>query len=304
MAAVQPVTVVELRPAPLTLGGSEVPAVLGLDPYVSAYALGCRKLGLTSEPEMRPVMANGLRLQAAHLEWIAADGREVMPAPADGFTHPELPWLIGHPDGFAVVRGVRAPVEMKLRGIAPSEHLLLRDKVQACVYAAIVGSPVALVSTVHGGYGGIVREEVEVEYDAATFGEIVGRCRWFLDNLAQGTLPAPDGSASSREALREQWTEPGEAKRAPAEVMDHVAASRELDHYIKRAKAQKEAHDQAVQAFMADATELVSPFDTPAARWRFQDRTALDTGRLKRELPGVFAEYAKTTTSRRFDTNV
>jgi predicted phage-related endonuclease len=288
----------------LTLGGSEVPAVLGLDPYVSAYALGCRKLGLTSEPVMRPVMENGLRLQAAHLDWIAADGREVMPAPADGFAHPELPWLIGHPDGFAVVRKVRAPVELKLRGIAPSEALLLRDKVQAFVYAAIVGAPVALVSTVHGGYGGIVREEVEVEYDEHTFWLIVARCAEFLADLEDGLLPAPDGSASSRDALREQWAEPGEAKRADVRIMEHVAASRELDHYLKRAKAQKEQHDQAIQAFMGDATELVSPYDTPAARWRFSDRTALDTARLKRELPGVYAEYAKTTTTRRFDTKV
>lgn len=44
----------------LTLGGSEVPAVLGLDPYVSSYALGARKLGLTPEPVTRPAMVNAV----------------------------------------------------------------------------------------------------------------------------------------------------------------------------------------------------------------------------------------------------
>ena len=61
-----------------TLGGSEVPAVLGLDPWVSAYAVACRKLGVSGESTTSPAALMGNRLQAVHAELVADDGYQVM----------------------------------------------------------------------------------------------------------------------------------------------------------------------------------------------------------------------------------
>ena len=69
-------SVVQLRT--LQLGGSEIPAVLGLDPYVSAYALACRKLGVTGDGEPTRASVMGNRLQAVHAELVADDGYQVM----------------------------------------------------------------------------------------------------------------------------------------------------------------------------------------------------------------------------------
>ena len=63
---------------PVTLGGSEVPAVLGLDPWVSPYALACRKLGVSGESRVSPAALMGNRLQAVHAELVADDGYTVM----------------------------------------------------------------------------------------------------------------------------------------------------------------------------------------------------------------------------------
>lgn len=293
-------------PAAITLGGSDVPAVLGLDPYLSAYALGCRKLGLTAEQRESEAMRNGLRLQSAHAAMIEDEGRVLVPAPVDGYAHPTLDWLVGHPDALTTLDGYAAPVELKLRGITPSDSLRLRDSVQALVYAELLGAPQALVSELHGGYGGIVRDEWTVDRDAELLDLIVARCEVFLDWLARGILPRPDGSDSTRDAIRERYAngEPGKTIRADARTWADVQAIRRLHDTEKAAKAQRERYSQRVQDFMGDATELVSPFDTPAARWRPYNRTHTDLKRLRSEWPAAAADCVTVSTTRRFEANL
>ena len=296
-------TVVPIRKG-LTLGGSEIPAVLGLDPYTSPYALACRKLGLTSEPEASRAATMGLRLQSAHLTLLEDDGYTVIPAPESGFQHRELPWLVGHPDAFALVDGNRAPVELKLRGVVGSDAVRDATTVQALVYAELVDAPAALVSELHGGYGGIVRDEWLVARDPELFAVIVERCEAFLATVKRGKCPAPDGSDASHDALRARWSgDPGLKMRLSAAGMEHLRRVRELDETIRAAKAQRERYAQLVQDEMGDATEAISPTDYLAARWGVVTRTALDTAAIKRDLPHVAAEYSKTTTTRRFEAN-
>jgi predicted phage-related endonuclease len=293
-------------PNTITLGGSDVPAVLGLDPYLSAYALGCRKLGLTAAPPESEVMRNGLRLQSAHAAMLEDDGYQMIPAPAAGFTHPDLAWLVGHPDALVQIDLRPVPVELKLRGITPSESLRLRDSVQALMYAELLGASQALVSELHGGYGGIVREEWTVDRDDELIEAIVARCEVFLDGLRRGILPRPDGSDATREAIRERYAdaEPGKAIRADPATWADVQAIRRLHEIERAASKQRAAYAQRVQDFMGDATELVSPFDTPAARWRPYDRVQTDVKRLRSEWPAAAADCLKVTTTRRFEANL
>lgn len=297
------VSVTELHP--FTLGGSTIPAVLGLDPYLTPYALGARLLDPSLAPPMNDAMRTGLRLQTAHLWLLEDDGYTVMPAPEAGFTHPELPWLVGHPDGFVALNGERAPLELKLRGLAPSDATRQRDTVQALVYAAVVGAAGAVVSTLHGGYGGIQRDQWEVEHDPELFEMIVARCESFLDLLRRGKLPAPSGSASDRDAIRRRFehAEPGKTIRLTQDGWTAVRRIRELDETISAAKAQREKWAQRVQVEMGDATEAISPHDTAAARWRASTRTTLDGDKVKRSIPGWETTHAKTTTTRRFEAN-
>ena len=315
---------------PYTLGGSEIPAVLGLDPYVSAYALACRKLGVSGESTTSPAALMGNRLQAVHAELVADDGYTVMPAPADGIAHPDLPWLVGHPDAFVVltapvvqrgaehqapkapVKGTvtdaasteRAPLELKLRGLAPSEPMRMRDTVQALVYAELCDSSQAMVSELHGGFGGIVRDEWTVERDPELFALIVRRCEEFLSLIRRGKCPDPDGSESALAAQRSRWAgHPGEQMRLSAGGWEHLQASRECREMIAALKGQQAYHDQQVMDEMGDATEVVSPLDTLACRWQPVTTRRLDQGALKLAHPELYGEYVRESTTRRFEAN-
>ena len=299
---------------PHTLGGSEIPAVLGLDPYVSAYALACRKLGVSGESTTSPAARMGNRLQAVHAELVADDGYTVMPAPADGIAHPDLPWLVGHPDAFVVltapvvqrgaehqapkapVKGTvtgaasteRAPLELKLRGLAPSEPMRMRDTVQALVYAELCDSSQAMVSELHGGYGGIVRDEWTVERDGELFAVIVERCEGFLSLIRRGKCPAPDGSESARDALRARYGGLPETRVRLSRVgWEHLQRVRELDETISAAKVQRERYAQLVQDEIGDAVEAITPFDTLAARWAPVSSNRVDVKALRDALPEI-----------------
>lgn len=288
------------------LGGSEIPAVLGLDPYVSPYALACRKLGVTDEPPQSVAARMGNALEAAHLRLLADEGWVVIDGPRE-VAHPDLPWLVGHPDGWVADRDrYIMPVELKLRGVTPSDAIRTRDTIQAGVYAEIAKSPRALVSELHGGYGGIVRDEWTVERDDELFGMIVERCEAFLLLLRRGRCPAPDGSDSARDAIRARYAEANEHRRVRLTTAGYTALQRvrELDETIRAAKVQRERFAQMVQDEMGDAVEAISPTDLLAARWKPVTSRKIDTARLKRDHPVLASEYENVSTFRRFEVNV
>lgn len=293
--------VVPLR-KPVTLGSSEIPAVLGLDPFVSPYALACRKLGVTSEPEPSDAARLGLILQLAHLDALRSDGYDVREAADVELTHPELDWMVGHPDGVLVRPDEVIPVELKARGVAPTEQLRMRDTVQALIYAELAESSQALVSELCGGYGGFHREEWLVDRDADVFTSIVAACEAFLATVARGKAPKPDGSESAREALRARYGGiVGLAHTLSEAGMESLRKFREWDYTEKQAKGRKEAYAQLVQDEMGDATVALSPAGLEVARFGVVSSTRTDTKRLARDHPDLTAEYQTTTTYRRFE---
>src|SRR5207245_10367367 len=97
------------------IGGSEAAAACGIDPHRSRLMLWYEKVNGVERDESE-AMRLGTLLQPAIAEIVAERGYEIMPAPADGFTHPTLPWMICHPDGFCAVDGERGIAEIKTRG--------------------------------------------------------------------------------------------------------------------------------------------------------------------------------------------
>jgi predicted phage-related endonuclease len=304
-------TVTELNPC--VIGASDVPAIVGLDPYVSPYALGCRKLGLVREPPTSQAAENGLRLEQAHAAMVEDAGYDVMPAPAAGFVHPDLPWLHVHPDALialptrpeAVGYAPAAPLELKARGRAPDDALKTRDTIQNLMQMSVLAAPRGMVSTLHGGYGGITRTEWFVDDDAELFAMLVRECERFRALIATGKLPAPDGSDSTRDAIRNRFADADADKsiRLDTDQWKRVLAIRALDETIRRAKEQRERHAQIIQDAMGDATQAVSPVDTLGVRWNVVKSNRIDTKALREAHPALASEFTTTTTTRRFEPN-
>jgi predicted phage-related endonuclease len=290
--------VVDLHP--LTIGGSEAAAVLGCDPYLSPTMLAARKLGLVAPQPETEVMRLGTFLQTAHAELIAEQGVDILPAPTEPFVHPSLEWWTARPDAFATVIGIRAVVELKLHGMAPSEAVWLRDSLQVMHQLAATDLEIGLLSVLHGGHGGWQRTERVIERDDDVLAAMLAQYVSFLDLLRAGEVPEPDGSSSSRDYFRERKLDWGRTMRLGKDGWNHARAARFHTEREKWHSAEKERHWQAVQDQMGEATRAINAHDEPVAEWSESDYHRLDTAALKAARPDVYQEFSTTTTRRRF----
>lgn len=99
------------RRATFTLGGSDAAAACGVDPWKSPVMLYLEKTGVVVREESE-AMRFGRKLEAVVWGELEERGYDLLPAPADGFTDSERPWLVGHPDGF--VASLKRPSRSEL----------------------------------------------------------------------------------------------------------------------------------------------------------------------------------------------
>jgi predicted phage-related endonuclease len=283
-----------------TIGGSEAASACGVDPYRSRIMLWAEKSGRV-EREQAEHMLWGNLLEPVIFAELERRGYEVMPAPADGFREG---WLTGHPDGFIPIDGEAGILEVKTAGAwsaqawheeagAPLPYLM-----QLHHYFALTSREVGLLACLVGGQRLELRT---VERDDAVIARMLELEGEFLDYLKRDEPPPPNGSDSANDALRALYPEGGggvvRLDKAHWKIKRELDGLREQEEAIKRQKAERE---QRLKAFMGDAEEAISPFDTPACKWTAYERTSLDTKALKAARPEVYSEFATTKTLRRF----
>ena len=286
--------------APYKIGGSLATALLGLDPWLPPYAAAVQLVEGRSG-EAGEAADIGREFERFHRRLLRREGYDLAPADPAGYTHPEIPWLHVHPD--AIVNGLM-PAELKLRGVAPNDRTLARDTMQLLVYVHTLDAPQGVLSELHGGLGGFKRVEQVVERDDELFAVAVERLDKILANIARGHLPAPSGAQADREALRSRYAEGGGGTvRLTQEAWAHLRRGREFERTAKQAKLYAEREYEHVQAEMGDATHAFSPYDELAVRWNVTSSTRVDTTALRRAHPEIAEEFAKSTTTRRWEPN-
>jgi len=287
-----------------TLGGSVAASAAGIDPYRSRVMAWAELTGRVDR-EPSEAMEWGNRLEPVIDAAMTERGYELMPAPADGFTDPERPWLIGHPDGFAALSGERVVYERKTMGQwahranGSGAAVPLPYQAQAQVYMHLTDCSRTLLATLVGGQ----RLDVGVvERDDAAIAALLERLADFRDHLRRDKPPAPDGSDSARAAVIALFPGAQESKayrlsRAEWECVKELRALREQAATVAE---QIQARENLLKLAMGDAEHAISPHDTDALHWRNTRAARLDVKALRELRPDVAAEYEIVTTTRRF----
>jgi len=287
-----------------TLGGSVAASAAGIDPYRSRVMAWAELTGRVSR-EPSEAMEWGTRLEPVIDGAMSERGYELLPAPADGFTDPARPWLIGHPDGFAALSGERVVYERKTMGQwahranGSGAAVPLPYQAQAQVYMHLTDLPRTLVATLVGGQ----RLEVgTVERDDRAIAALLERLADFRDHLRRDKPPAPDGSDSARAAVIALFPEAQEAKvyRLTRDEWTLVRELRALREQAATIAEQIQERENVLKLAMGDAEHAISPHDTDALRWTNVRVARVDTTALRAQRPEIAAEYEKVTTTRRF----
>jgi len=285
------------------IGGSEAAAACGIDPYRSRRLLWYEKVhGI--EREESEAMRLGTLLQPAIAEIVAERGYEIMPAPADGFVHPERPWMIVHPDGLAAMNGQKAIAEIKTRGTGwndEDEHSLFPYVMQVQHGMEVCGLDVGLLAVLHGGYGGLRLEVREIERDDALIARMVELEQEIVDAVRTLQPPPARGTKADDESLKAEFpSSNGSAIRATGDVWAWVKEARGLKEQRDEVDRQYKQRVQNIQAYMGEAEQLISPFDEQACRWPSVTEHRFNAAAFKAAHPSIHAEFVRANSVRRF----
>jgi predicted phage-related endonuclease len=247
----------------------------------------------------------GRALQERVAELVAErDGYEIMPAPADGFTHPEHPWMIVHPDGFTSVNGERAVAEIKTRGTgwhSEDEHELWAYELQVQHGMEVTGLDLGLLVILHGGYGGLRLETRVVERDDDVIAVMMELEKEIVDAVRTQTPPKRLGHRRDSDAIRLMHPESnGRMIRRDREWDEIDKELRARKEQLATVKAQVAELENAYKVRLGDFERCISPHDTRPAKWATREVTRIDTTALKAARPEIASEFAVTKPERRF----
>lgn len=191
------------------IGGTDVAAIVGVNPYRTAIDVYCDKLGLSEPREETRAMRLGKRLEPVLIaEYSLETGLEALPWQAL-LRHPTVPWMLGTPDARLVTlpRGL----ELKTAGgrqahrwgepgsdDVPDEYLC-----QVAWYMAVADMPEWDVAVLIGGQDFRV---YHVERDAELEAALIERATDFWHRHIVAQVPPPlDGSPSSRRYIEARF---------------------------------------------------------------------------------------------------
>jgi len=306
------------RAARFRIGGSDVAAILGVNPWRSPWDVWVRHHG---EPE--PVDAakaadfeRGRRWEDRVLDdYSVQTGRKLLSLPGPVIvSHETEGWLVGSPDGFARDAGELGGTEAKTDRfgdgwgddgsvierwgddsamLVPPHYAL-----QVYTYLEVTGLPwwdiaVAVPQSFDFPKVSHVRIMADASIQAQVL-DVVGR--WREKHLVGGEPPPADGSDGCKRGLAQLYK--GDPDK---EVREATDAEAELVAELAHVKAQRKDLESREQELQNQLGELMGETygvrlgeDGPKALWiPRKGRTLIDRDRLKSDFPEAYAACKK-----------
>lgn len=288
-------SVIDLDTRRPLLGGSTIAAAAGIDPYCSPIRLWLELTGKLQRAET-DAMRLGKLLEPAVFTALHQEGYDVQRTPDAELRDPSLPWLVGHPDGFAAGEWDGAVVEAKVTAHA-TDTLPIHHEAQVQTYMRLAGATDAIVAQL--AFPSF--QTWHVEYHPYLADVLVELGETFAGYVREGVQPPPNGHPDDRAALQLAFSvNPGRRVRETREVR---AARRELAALLEAEKARtaRIEHLRAtVTAYMGDADILLDAHDNIVATWKAATSRRVDVKRLRAERPDLADLFPGETTTRRF----
>lgn len=278
------------------LGGSDAAAVMGANPYHSPLAVYFDKLGIAPERDTTEAMRQGTDLEQYVAERFCEETGFKVRRVNQMLRHPDYPWMLANIDRSVV--GEYAGLECKTTsvynksdfsaGIVPETYLW-----QCMHYMAVTGMHVWYLAVL------VLNKSFHVykiDRDESLINSLMDREREFWHNHVLAKIPPlPSGSESDDDLIIAMNT----SSESPGESVDLSYVKETLD-LLPYLKADRDAAKQRYEAAKQQVTlSMGSAEYGSAGNWivsnKWQSRTDVDAKALKKELPGIFESYSKTT---------
>lgn len=284
------------------IGGSDAAAICGLSKWKSPFAVWVDKVsteppadtageaarwGTILEPIVRDEVATRTQLGIVPDPWLYAHAEhDFMRANIDGLVD-------GEPVG--IYEGKTGSVYTADGW--DNDQIPTAYQIQIQHYLAVTGLEWALCGVLIGGQRLEIRE---VGRDDELIGSLITIEADFWGHVTDGTPPPLDGTDATTDLLGRLY-EPVPGKTLVvdlARATELIAARQAAADDEKAAKAEKDRCSNELRALLGDATEAVTETGDVLYTWRPQERTTIDTKRLKTDHPDLATDYSRTTETR------
>lgn len=221
----------------LGIGGSDIAAILGLDPYRGPFDVWAEKTGRAAPTPDNRFTRWGNRLEAVIADEYS-DRFDVALMPSHTLAHWDRKWQVGTPDRLVIGQGADWGVEIKARGLRQAWKW-------GAEHEGAAGVPDEVQAQAHWylSLTGLTRWDVAVLLDGNDFrvyqlardpdieGAMVDAgARFWRDHVQADQPPAFDGGDAAWSYLRERLA--GAEKRAAAPTPEIDALARSLEQAI------------------------------------------------------------------------
>lgn len=283
------------------IGGSDVGALLGVNPWRSALDVWRDKVGMDEGFAGNQRTEWGHRLEpVVRAHYADTHPRTWVDEVPGVLAHPDIPEARASLDGLVNDTDGQRILEIKCTGQSwdqpPDSHVM-----QVMWYMAVTGIPVADIAVLTRGND---YREFVVEYDPALGNMMLAAVQeWWTLHILAGVMPEVD-PVRDRDRLADLWTPD---PTLPAAVVGHDLAAqlRDAKAAAAAAKTDLEVVTAQVQIAMQCATAAVDPDGEAVAKWvGSKGRESIDTKALAAVLPDVAAKFMRTgKPGRRFTVN-
>lgn len=258
------------------IGGSDIPAILGLTTWSSPWRVWGEKLGLLEPSEATPRQRVGQVLEDAIAQLFHDETGLYVYGQQGWEQHPEEPWARCTVDGYVTETAHYAQgaeplgvFEAKTDGsFGWPDGVPPRIEAQVRWQMWVTDQPRAWVAVLHSGFRFHVHE---LGRDADEEAFIVDRARRFwTEHVLTGEPPEADGSDATARAIAAVWPQHHEGRTA--ELDPWLIDQREsLKTVIRDASAELAETENAIKATLADA-EIGTVDGEPAVTYRTSER--------------------------------
>ena len=284
------------------IGGSDASVIMGKNPYRSILQLWEEKTGklpVTDEGNEYTYWGNVME-PIIRKEFMNRTGLKVRQKHAM-IIHKDYPYLFADVDGIVTdERGEKCIFEAKTASQykaeqwedgVPEEYIL-----QVQHYLEVCGMDKAYIAALIGGNKFVFHT---IYRDDELIRNLISREKEFWEGcVLTGTEPVMDDSDATRDYLNQKYSDPIEGSIQLQEDMKSVLAEyQDVDCKIKELEKQKTGFANQIKAAMGEYE--TGEVDGTVVSWKKISRESLDSKRLRKEQPEVFAEYTSVSSYRK-----
>jgi len=282
------------------IGGSEITAVMGLDPYATPYALWERKTGRVGDFGENKFTRAGNYLEDAVGQMFAdASGLEIYTKADMHHAHPDYPHLLGTPDRFVSRKNGDGVLEIKttqkrITREDVTEGHMLRWYFQVLWYMGITGKKKGYIAWLCNG---VDFDYIEVDFQPDIFADMVEAGDRFWREHVLADVPPPP--ITREDILKSIGKVMPDAIEGPEDALQYHKQIKENSVKIKELEEANAELKTAVQLMMGDKSILTYQ-GAALFTWKEAETVRLDTKKLKEDEPDIWKRFAKAYVVRTF----